>query len=72
MQHFCQRANESGDWKKKNINPDQIKVILRAKIAEVSFENIREDAVRFVKHDRGRGIWSLAYFNDLIEKMKFE
>ena len=72
MQHFCQRANESGDWKKKTINPDQIKVILRAKIAEVSFENIREDAVRFVKDDRGLAIWSLAYFNDLIEKMKFE
>lgn len=72
VQHFCQRANESGDWKKKTITPDQIKVILRAKIAEVSFDNIREDVVRFVKDDRGLAIWSTAYFNDLIEKMKFE
>ena len=70
--HFCRRANESGDWKKKTITPDQIKVILRAKIAEVSFDNIREDVVRFVKDDRGLAIWSPAYFNDLIEKMKFE
>lgn len=70
--HFCRRANESGDWKKKTITPDQIKVILRAKIAEVSFDNIREDVVRFVKDDRGLAIWSLAYFNDLIEKMQFE
>lgn len=72
VQHFCQRANESGDWKKKTITPDQIKVILRAKIAEVSFDNIREDVVRFVKDDRGLAIWSPAYFIDLIEKMKFE
>jgi hypothetical protein len=72
VQHFCQRANESGDWKKKTITPDQIKVILRAKIAEVSFDNIREDVVRFVKDDRGLAIWSPAYFDDLIEKMKFE
>ena len=70
--HFCRRANESGDWRKKTITPDQIKVILRAKIAEVSFDNIREDVVRFVKDDRGLAIWSPAYFNDLIEKMKFE
>lgn len=72
VQHFCQRANESGDWKKKTITPDQIKVILRSKIAEVSFDNIREDVVRFVKDDRGLAIWSAAYFNDLIERMKFE
>lgn len=72
VQHFCQRANESGDWKKKTITAEQIKVILRAKIAEVSFDNIREDVVRFVKDDRGLDIWSPTYFNDLIEKMKFE
>jgi predicted nucleotidyltransferase component of viral defense system len=72
VQHFCQRANESGDWKKKTITADQIKVLLRAKIAEVSFDNIREDVLRFVKDERGLDIWSTTYFNDLIEKMKFE
>ena len=72
VQHFCQRANESGDWKKKTITEEQIKVLLRAKIAEVSFDNIREDVVRFVKDERGLDIWSSTYFNDLIEKMKFE
>lgn len=72
VQHFCQRANESGDWKKKTITAEQIKVLLRAKIAEVSFDNIREDVVRFVKDERGLDIWSPTYFNDLIEKMKFE
>jgi predicted nucleotidyltransferase component of viral defense system len=72
VEHFCQRANESGDWKKKTITAEQIKVLLRAKIAEVSFDNIREDVVRFVKDERGLDIWSPTYFNDLIEKMKFE
>jgi hypothetical protein len=72
VQHLCQRANESGTWKKKTITPDQIKVILRSKIAEDSFDNIREDVVRFVKDDRGLAIWSAAYFIYLIERMKFE
>ncbi|MCR8668663.1 hypothetical protein NO995_13295 [Aestuariibaculum sp. M13] len=42
------------------------------KIESVSFNNIKEDVVRFIKNDETLNIWSPEYFKDLISKMKFE
>lgn len=70
--HFLSRANDTRDWQEGSITPEQIKRLLSEKIASVSIENIKEDVARFVKDDRALDIWSTTYYNDLIEKIKFE
>ena len=35
-------------------------------------DNVKDDVVRFIKNDKLLDIWNQQYFNDLIEKIKFE
>jgi predicted nucleotidyltransferase component of viral defense system len=72
VEHFLSRAKETGDWKDETINEKQIKGLIHDKINSVSFKNIREDVIRFIKDDSVLDIWSENYFIDLIEKIKFE
>jgi predicted nucleotidyltransferase component of viral defense system len=71
VNHFLLRAKDTGDWKEESITPEQIIVLLKQKINVVSFDNLKEDVVRFIKDDKALQIWSPAYFSDLIEKLKF-
>jgi predicted nucleotidyltransferase component of viral defense system len=71
VSHFLLRAKDTGDWKEENITPEQIIDLLKQKINTVSFDSIKEDVIRFIKNDKALQIWSPAYFNDLIEKLKF-
>jgi predicted nucleotidyltransferase component of viral defense system len=70
--HFLLRAKDTGDWKGDSITNEQIIELLKSKIDSVSFDNIKEDVVRFIKDDEILEIWSPAYFKDLVEKLKFE
>jgi predicted nucleotidyltransferase component of viral defense system len=72
LEHFLKRAQETGDWNEININDKQIKNLLKNKIKSVSFKSIKDDVNRFVKDDTSIKIWSPTYFNDLIDKLKFE
>jgi predicted nucleotidyltransferase component of viral defense system len=72
IEHFLHRAKETGDWKSETINSQQILELIQAKIQTISFKNVREDVVRFIKDDKVLEIWSPAYFKDLIEKMRFQ
>jgi predicted nucleotidyltransferase component of viral defense system len=70
--HFLCRAKDTGDWNAQDIYKEQILALLNNKIESVSFTNIKEDVVRFIKDDNVLSIWSAPYFKDLVEKMKFE
>jgi predicted nucleotidyltransferase component of viral defense system len=70
--HFLSRAKDTGHWKSEEITREQIIELLKNKIDSVSFANIKEDVVRFIKDDSALTIWSASYFKDLVEKMKFE
>ncbi len=70
--HFLSRAKDTGHWKAEEITREQIVELLKDKIDSVSFANIKEDVVRFIKEDNVLSIWSASYFKDLVEKMKFE
>lgn len=71
ISHFLRRAKDTGDWKEEKITQDQIIDLLKEKISSVSFDNIKEDVVRFIKDDSALKIWSQEYFNNLLEKLKF-
>jgi predicted nucleotidyltransferase component of viral defense system len=71
LAHFLIRARESGDWKENSISEKQFIKLLQNKIETVSFKNIREDIVRFIRYDQMLDIWSRKYFTDLIKKIRF-
>lgn len=72
INHFLQRAKNTGDWNKNTISEKEIMQLLREKINAVSFENIKEDVVHFIKDKQSLEIWNQKYFNDLVDKIKFE
>ena len=72
VNHFLARSKDTNDWQEGSISNEQIIELLDTKIKSVSFSSIKEDVVRFIKNDEVLNIWSPEYFNDLIEKIKFE
>ena len=69
--HFLLRAIETKDWKEDQINEEQILDLLKQKIEIVSFKAVKEDVRKFIKDDQQLEIWSVKYFNDLVERIKF-
>lgn len=72
INHFLSRAIDSGDWENPNITQQQILEQLHHKIESTSIKRVKEDVIRFIKHNQALNIWSTDYFHDLIEKIKFE
>jgi predicted nucleotidyltransferase component of viral defense system len=72
MNHFLNRAIETGDWNKTTISQEEILVLLNEKITSVTFPAVKEDVRKFIQDSKKLDIWSPAYFNDLIQLMKFE
>jgi predicted nucleotidyltransferase component of viral defense system len=70
--HFLLRAQDTTDWNAEIITNEQILELINRKIESVSFTNIKEDVIRFIKDEKALSIWSAKYFKDLLEKMKFE
>jgi len=70
--HFLLRAQDTTDSNAEIITNEQILELINHKIESVSFTNIKEDVIRFIKDEKALSIWSAKYFKDLVEKMKFE
>jgi hypothetical protein len=71
LHHFLLRAQDSSNWTEDTISEKQVLRLLNEKIDAVSFDNIREDVVRFIADDSVLDIWSPQYFKDLVSKIKF-
>lgn len=72
LDHLALRAADSGDWSKPAMTQKEFHTLLRQRIDTVSFSNIKEDIVRFIKNDGELEIWSPQYFNDLAKKITFK
>lgn len=71
LKHFAFRAFDTGDWKQPMISREEFLALVKTKIDHVSFENIKDDIVRFIPDDKILDIWSPKYFRDLADQMKF-
>jgi len=71
IDHFLQRAKDTGDWSENTISKVQIVELLHQKIETVSVKNIKDDVVRFINDHQKLNIWSQDYFKDLTTRMKF-
>lgn len=72
LNHFSERANDTGDWNGAPITSDQLLELLVNKINSTSIEQVKEDVVRFIPNPNGLDIWSRNYFLNLIENLRFE
>lgn len=72
VHHFTSRAKDTGDWTKETLTPDDVLYLLREKCKAVSFIHVKEDVLPFIKDDKVLEIWSEQYFNNLVEKLKFQ
>lgn len=72
LRHFTLRAKDTGDWNKDELTADDVLELLRRKFKVVSFDNVKEDVIPFIKDNRALEIWSEQYFNDLVDKLKFQ
>lgn len=70
LNHLCQRALESGDWKENSLTRDQLIELLNAKINAINIENVKEDVIRFIQNPNDLEIWSQDYFKKLIMGLK--
>lgn len=70
LAHLQIRAEESRDWKEGILGRDEVLKLLESKINSVSFNNIREDIVKFIPDAKILDIWSKDYFNDLVKNIK--
>jgi Nucleotidyl transferase AbiEii toxin, Type IV TA system len=68
--HLQLRAQDSGDWDKKELRPAQLMQLLNNKIDQVAFSSIKEDIIRFIPDSRVLDIWSAVYFHDLVKQIK--
>ena len=71
VDHFLLRAKASGDWVEESITLEQIKGLLNEKINSVSFDQIKEDVVRFIPNDDSLRIWGKQYFSDLVVAISY-
>jgi predicted nucleotidyltransferase component of viral defense system len=70
LNHFYQRALESGDWIEETISKNQLVELLKTKISSTNIERAKEDVIRFIKDPKELEIWSQEYFFNLIDKLK--
>lgn len=72
LDHFLIRAIDSGGWKENNISKDQFINLVQEKISSISFKNVRDDIIPFIRDEKVLDIWSADYFRDLIMRIKFK
>ena len=70
LEHFYQRAIESGDCSEKSITKNQLLELLQAKINATKIENVKEDVIRFIQNPNELDIWSTDYFLQLCKLLK--
>ncbi|WP_426092392.1 hypothetical protein [Flavobacterium sp. DSR3-2] len=63
---------DTGDWTKEDLTQEDVLEVLREKFKTVSFDSVKEDVIPFIKDDKVLEIWGEQYFNDLLEKLKFQ
>lgn len=72
LQHFIQRAKDSGDWNKETITVEEFKNLLKNRIESVDLSQAKTDISRFITNPDALSVWSKNYFHDLTEHLKVE
>lgn len=71
LEHFSERARQSGDWNKDNLSQQDFLDLLLKRIDSVDFGQAKQDVAPFIRDLNVLDIWSNHYFKELARQMKF-
>jgi predicted nucleotidyltransferase component of viral defense system len=71
LTHFLERARQSGDLSDEDIAPADFLELLRVKIENLDVKSAKSDVIRFVPDPSVLDIWSVDYFRQLSEHIRF-
>ena len=71
MEHFSQRALQSGHTKKNTISKDEFLHLLKTRIENLDVDLARQDMIPFTSNHNKLEIWSKSYFLELAKHMRF-
>lgn len=71
LQHFLERARQSGDIEADSLEPAQFMDLLHHRIRSLDVASAREDVVRFIRDPDQLKIWSRDYFLQLSAMVRF-
>lgn len=70
LYHLEQRMRQSGDWAQGDaLTEERFKELIHTTIDQLSIEQIRKEVEAFVKHPESLGIWSQAFFRDVVGRV---
>ena len=69
--HFIHRARQHGIAGDAGLNMEGLIHLLESKIRQLNIENAKQDIIRFIPDPESLNIWSIDYFIQLTEKIKF-
>ena len=72
LEHFLQRAKDSGDWNENTISEAEFRELLQNRIKTTPIERVVQDVRPFVKNVQALNIWNAQYFLDLAAQLKVE
>ena len=72
LDHFVERARDSGDWLKTTMTPKELRQLLNERIESVDMVRVKADISRFIPDPKVLDIWSAGYFLDLVGHLKVE
>lgn len=72
LDHFCERARQSGDLTVENLNSEEFLELLRVRIASLNVDSARDDVRRFIRSSEQLDIWSQEYFLELAKRVAFK
>jgi predicted nucleotidyltransferase component of viral defense system len=72
LNHFCERALQSGDLETNKLTSAEFLQLLLTRINSVDIAAARQDVVRFTQNPEQLDIWSQHYFAELAGKVRFE
>lgn len=70
--HFQQRTFQFGSVDKEKFTLEYFKQLLKEKISKTNIEMVKADLRPFIKNPREMNIWSVDYFNQLADLIKYQ
>ena len=70
--HLQKRVIQFGSIAKEEFTPEYFKHLLKEKISKTNIEMVKAYVGPFIKNPEEMNIWSVDYFTQLVEKIKYQ
>jgi len=72
IEHFNQRAIQSGSVPSEGLTTNELRKMLKDKIMKTNIEMVKNDVKPFIKNQKEMEIWSTDYFIQLVDMMEIK